>query len=405
MTWLLLVVVVVLVLAHEVLAARPRRGWPRLARLLVFAAVLVAVGAFATRAALGRRAAALVASLQEAPAPAVAFDPQGDPLLRAQLAGQTPARPYPTGGTAADVEAWRAHVVETLQERIGYLPAAARAASFEVVGTEDVGEVRRTLIRFTSWDGTRVPAYVHEPRGGGSRSGLVVVPGHGAGIQGTAGIVDDYQHGAALALARAGHVTLTPELRGFGLLTPDGVARHRAVAAAAIEAGTFYKAVVVKDLAVAVTVLAQWPRVDPGRLGATGASLGGELAVLLGVLDSRVAAVASHSYGGAVGPETVEEGATDEARQTPHGCHTVPGVNELLWQEDWFRLLAPRPLLLVRGTGNTPRTTPRLVTAVRETYAAVGAPSAFTFVAADGEHEFFVAPATTFFETDRWPRP
>ncbi len=132
---------------------------------------------------------------------------------------------------------------------------------------------------------------------------MLVVPGHGDGARSTAGVVpDDYQHAAALALARHGFVTLTPELRGFGMLAPKGVPTHRAVAAGALESGTSYKAVVVKDLARALTVLQRWPGVDASRVGVAGASLGGELAVLLGVLDERVKVVASQSYGGAIGP-------------------------------------------------------------------------------------------------------
>lgn len=404
MTWLALVAVVVLVGLHEWLVARAAVRPRPVVRVAVLALLLAAVAVFAVRASLGERVAAWAA--QVAPAtPAVAFEASGDPLLAAALEAQRPARPYPEGGSAADVEAWQQHIVDTLRARIDYDSAAAVSSAPETLASEVVGDVRRTLVRFRSWDGTSIPAYVLEPLGARRPGGVLVVPGHGAGIRATAGLVRDYQHEAALALARAGHVTLTPELRGFGLLTPDGEPRHRAVAAAAIEAGTFYKAVVVKDLAVALGVLARWPGVDGGPVAVAGASLGGELAVFLGVLDDRVRAVATHSYGGAVGPTTVDDEATDDARQTPHGCHTIPGSNQLVWQEDWFRLLAPRPVLLVRGTTNTPRETETLVASASAAYDALGAPGAFRFIAADGGHEFYVEPTSQFFGNDSWLPP
>ena len=40
--------------------------------------------------------------------------------------------------------------------------------------------------------------------------------------------------------------------------------------------------------------------------------------------------------------------ARDRERQA-HFCSTMPGENRVLRQEDWFYLIAPRPLLLVHG--------------------------------------------------------
>jgi hypothetical protein len=241
-----------------------------------------------------------------------------------------------------------------------------------------------------------IPAYVHQPLGRGNGAAVLVVPGHGSGIRATAGLIDDYQHAAAREIAKQGYVTLTPELRGFGMLTPDGVATHRLVAAAALEAGSFYKAPVVRDLAFAMTVLQHWQGVDDGKLAVAGASLGGEVAVMFAVLDARVRVIIAQSYGGRSGPMMVDETGDDEAGQTPHGCHSIPGVNRLLLQEDWFRALAPRPVLVVRGNGNVSDRTEPFMRAVSQTYGVFGVPNQFQFSVQPGGHEFFVTPAVEF---------
>ena len=55
---------------------------------------------------------------------------------------------------------------------------------------------------------------------------------------------------------------------------------------------------------------------------------------LLAAIDDRPRVVISHSYGGNLGPARGESGP-DTGGQTLHGCHLIPGITQLLWQEDW----------------------------------------------------------------------
>jgi dienelactone hydrolase len=399
LTGLFLAGLIGLTIAHEYLAAQGRLSTRvvSVVRRSVLVALIGFAVAFGTRAQVGERWRSALA--RSTPAP-VAFDPAGDPMLSEALDAQQPERPFPRSGSADDVRAWQAHVVDALHERAGLSATAPTSVSVTVLASEDLGNVRRTLIAFEADDATRIPAYVHEPKSAFSGAAVLVVPGHGDGIRATSGILPDYQHSAALALAERGYVTLTPELRGFGLLAPDGTPAHRAVAQAALVAGSFYKAVVAKDLVRALTVLQQWRGVDPSRLAVVGASLGGELAVFLAALDPRARVIVSHSYGGTTGPESTDQTAVDHLRQTPHGCHTIPGVNRLVHREDWFALLAPRAVQVVRGRENVSQRAPQFQDAMRNAFTRAGASDRFEFRVEPGDHEFFVAPAAEFLS--RW---
>lgn len=392
-----LIAAVALFAIHEYMVAGGRTTKPVCVgarRALLLGLVLVAV-------ALGARAQFTIRTpslLKASPADPVAAELSGDPLLRGTLEAQRPDRPFPVGGSAEDVRSWQSHVAETLRNR-SELSGELSSVSFRVLEQREIDGIRRTLLEFTSWDDTPIPAYVHQPSGATRGGGILVIPGHGRGIRATAGFEpEDYQHAIARELARQGYVTLSPELRGFGMLAPDGRPLHSAIAHAALDAGSFYKAIVARDLRVALTVLEQWEGVDPSRLAVAGTSLGAELAVFLAGMDSRPRVIISHSYGGAVGPVSVAEAAGDDARQRPHGCHTIPGINRVLHQEDWFRLLAPRPVQVVRGTQNV-RPSPGVdafKAAVSDGFRPFGARERFEFSIEVGRHEFFLEPAIRF---------
>ena len=394
---ILLLVAVSALILHERLTRRPDGVARAAVRWALLGFVLV------TAAVAGPALRLQVAALLNDPAmvPTVPFDSAGDPLGAKALAAQRPQHPFPSGAADA-VSSWQEHIRAVLRDEQDLeltRGESVLSVPTDVLRTESVGTIRRTLIRYTSWDGTRIPAYVLAPDGV-PKGAVLVVPGHGVGIGATAGLVEEYQHQAALALARRGYLTLTPELRGFGMLAPDGLPSHRVVAAAALAAGTSYKALVARDLHRALTVLEQWPGADRTRLAVVGTSLGGELAVLLAALDQRVKVTVSNSYGGVAGPVAEDDENNDEADQTPHGCHTMPGINRILLQEDWVRLVAPRPVLIVRGRGNLSSRAAAYQALVREAYRASGAADRFGFQVEDGAHEFYQEATAQFLE--RW---
>jgi len=65
-------------------------------------------------------------------------------------------------------------------------------------------------------------------------------------------------------------------------------------------------------------------------------------------------------------------------------------------QEDWFRLVAPRPLLVVRGNADLPGDPGPFEATVRSTYAVLGAEQGFRLEVVRGGHGFFPGPTIAF---------
>jgi dienelactone hydrolase len=256
--------------------------------------------------------------------------------------------------------------------------------------------VRQQLIAFRTFDGSEIPAYLHLPASPDPVPGILVIPGHvkegHSGIEQLANDSGSYQHAAARQLAEHGFVTLTPELRGFGYLGQPFATEHRLVAYSAILSGTSYKWITLRDLGHAMQVLRALEEVDAERIAVSGASLGGELAVQYSALDLAVDAVVFHSFGGQQGIKAPPAG---DAADQPHYCHVLPDIDRLVAQEHWFWLLAPRPVLGVRGSSNNPFGADDHER-YGEAWVQLGAEANFELRVAEGGHEYFVEPAIEF---------
>jgi dienelactone hydrolase len=112
------------------------------------------------------------------------------------------------------------------------------------------------------------------------------------------GVDRSHMRSRALAAARRGYVVVTPDARAHGGFL-EGAAHPRTaytdalvVAFRARGATHPFLLDTVWDLQRVLDWLARRPDVDPGRVGATGVSLGGMQAWLLAAADARVAAAA-----------------------------------------------------------------------------------------------------------------
>jgi dienelactone hydrolase len=325
---------------------------------------------------------------------------QGDPGLLRWSHHDTPLLPRPGFSSSDDFRAWQSALRTSL---LGLFDLPGIAAPVEVrsriLKTDRVdGNIKRILLAFKAFDETEIPAFLFVPDAAAPNPAVLVLHGHvptwEVGIAQTAGFFDSYQHSAAIELAKAGFVTLTFEFRGFGYLGSRTAAEHRVVAHNALLGGSFYKAIVAKDIRYAFDLLRSMPEVNPESIGITGVSYGGEMAATYGALDERVKAVVFQGYGGALGPYPAASG-TD--KDQPHGCHLIPGHNQYLWQEDLFLLAAPRPLLGVRGDQELAVDRQAFIEAVGAGYRILEAADRFRFELQPGGHEYFLQPAIEFF--------
>lgn len=335
--------------------------------------------------------------LTESP-PYEPFSISGDPGLRRMVAAQPRTLPRPDSHSSGDIASWQESIRPRLRRDVFKLPAiGVRSPSerFVVLSTAELpGGIRRQFVKFSSFDGTAIPGYLFYTPNGPRRPAIIVISGHGYGIIETAGLTRSYQNSVALQLARKGFVTFTPELRGFGYLGAREGLEHRAVARNALEAGTFYKAVVLRDLTIALDRMADLPQVD-GRLAATGVSYGGELALALTALDTRIKVAVVQGYGGEyTGTDMGNSGG--EFSVCDHFCHLVPQLNRYVDEDGLSMLVAPRPLMVVRGqeeglSGSL------LWPKLKNIYRSYGTQSSFQFVEQPGYHEYWLEPAIPFF--------
>jgi dienelactone hydrolase len=222
-------------------------------------------------------------------------------------------------------------------------------------GNDNGDGLWRELVWLHTEEALRIPVYLFLPaEADGPRPAVVVFPGHGVIAQ-TAGLQQSYQRANALELARAGFVTLTMELRGFGRL---GALGHLQIDAAVRLVGRTWYGLLVQDGMRALDYLLTRPEVDPTRIGATGIGAGGALTMYTAALDDRVRVALVNSYLGKYVVTSLDE------EHCP--CNDIPGILRYAEMGDVAALIAPRPVMFVNG-----RRDPSTTNAVRGSFAIV----------------------------------
>ncbi len=147
------------------------------------------------------------------------------------------------------------------------------------------------------------------------------------------------------------------------------------------------------DLMRCVDYMASLPEVDSNRIGCAGLSLGGEMAMWLGGMDTRVAATVSSGF----------LTRMDQMEKNHCMCWKFEGLRELVDFADIYALTAPRALLCQNGTKEPssqfpPSIAREAMTEIRAAYADAGKPDKVALVVHDGGHQIDLSSLMAFFD-------
>ena len=145
------------------------------------------------------------------------------------------------------------------------------------------------------------------------------------------------------------------------------------------------------DVMRCVDYLVSMKEVDPDHIGCAGLSLGGEMTMWLGGMDTRLKATMSAGF----------LTTMDSMEQNHCMCWKFPGLRELVEYTDIYALTAPRALQCQNGLqeGDTQFPVPRARKALKEiepAYADFKVPERLEHVAHEGGHEIALTPLLTF---------
>ncbi|HWL51645.1 MAG TPA: acetylxylan esterase [Chthoniobacteraceae bacterium] len=282
------------------------------------------------------------------------------------------------------LEGWRKQadtLAQTLNARL-HLAEAPCPLDVQIHGEICLDGYRIRKVSFASSPGIRVTALLYIPEGKGPFPGVLNLHGHW--FEGKiAARVQSRGH----LLAKSGFVVLSPDAPGSGERGSDERQwsyHGGAPAAELFLAGDSLLGWQVRDNRRAIDLLQSLPFVDPDRIGATGASGGGNQTIWLSALDDRIkAAVPVVSVG------------SFEAYITRRNClcETLPGG--LALGEQWMVLgsIAPRPLLILNALLDAPAFAPEplryTARQVGEIYRLLGAQGRFDVRLLNMEHGFF----------------
>ena len=175
--------------------------------------------------------------------------------------------------------------------------------------------------------------------------------------------------------------------RGFVAIAPD-VGQHEVY-----EPGRTLMGERLWDCMRCVDLAQSLPCVDPTRVSCAGLSLGGEMAMWLGAMDTRVVATASCGF----------LTLMDQMEQNHCLCWKFDGLRELVDFPDIYALIAPRPLQCQNGrreppTQFTPELAEKALLEIKPAYAVLGAPDNVTLDIHGGAHEIDLKALLTFLD-------
>jgi predicted dienelactone hydrolase len=295
--------------------------------------------------------------------------------------------PCPTSD-AASMAAWQVEsrtilrallVIDDLAQR--HRPASPEAMPLhvEVLQTQSDQAFVRRVVQINSRADRQIKVVLTIPADARQRQtpAIVCIHGHGGNREVVYDASTAYR-GFASTLAQSGYVTLSTDVGQHSV--QDG---QRTLMGERLW-----------DLIRVVDLAAAQPEVDPQRIGCGGLSLGGEMAMWLAALDTRVAATVSSGF----------LTTMDNMRQGHCMCWDFPGLQRRFEFADIYSLIAPRPLQCQNGKlerlpGGFPiDLAEKAMVDISKAYQVAGARDAVQLVIHEEGHVFDVPSAMKFFD-------
>ncbi len=314
------------------------------------------------------------------------------------------------GTTQADFEDWQARASEKFFDLLGEFPQPVDLAAEVIFSVEDNGLIRERVI-FDAEELMSVPCVVlRRPDMPADKRGAAILCSHGHGAYGKdpvagnatspdkAASITQHNYNYGELMARAGYLTICPDLRVFGERADGGnpyPGRDKCnvhfVRGAIL--GIYTLTLNIWDMKCCVDYLETRAEVNPERIGMMGLSQGGTMTTFATAAEPRIAAADIIGY---LNPW---EGFGIN-RANFCGSQIVPEVFKYFDTHDIAGLIAPRPLLIEMGVHDTCfpiEDQLRGYERLRRIYEAAGAGADLWADIHPGEHAFANNRAYEFF--------
>lgn len=315
------------------------------------------------------------------------------------------------GSTREDFEQWYETAYAKYMELLGEFPEPVDLDAEVVCCVEEDGIIRERVV-FDAEEHMSVPCVVLRPvdmTEDGANPAILCSHGHGAfGKEPVAGnkttpelraniAANNYNYGEQMA--RAGFLTISPDLRVFGERDDGGnpypgrdQCNVHFIRGAVL--GIWTLTLNIFDMSRCIDYLETRPEVDPSRIGMMGLSQGGTMTTWATAAEPRIKAADIIGY---LNPW--EKFGINRANFC--GSQIVPEIYRYFDTHDVAGLIAPRPLLVEVGVHDTcfPIDHQMMsVRAIEAIYAAAGVPQNLWIDIHPGPHAFAANKAFEFFE-------
>lgn len=313
--------------------------------------------------------------------------------------------------SADEARAWQDSLRDKIRQCLGRMPAEIVDLTPTPIETvEDDGFTREQIVLQVQ-PGEFMPVYVLTPRNAAAPyKPVLALHGHGTwGADQLVGIANTsveaefmrvHNYDYARQIVRMGYQVFAPVIRGFAERmeaaeqalkaadpTLDSLSSCERVSVNALLAGQTLMGLRVWDTMRLIDYVKSRADAQSDRLACVGLSGGGTLTMYASAMDERITCAYSS---GAVNT------FKDSIMTIGHClCNYVPGVVEHAEMAEIAGLIAPRPLVIEGGTGDTIYPAVglhRAADTLRQIYAAFGVPERFTLHTFEGGHRWDGAP-------------